>query len=394
MAQELNPTNPANQTDSGALQSRVPQFVGGERDPSTGNIIPGSAKAPSVPAPASPTTQLGSIDVPKAPSTAALLGGAAAGVALPYVGAQIGSKVGAGAGIGDAATSALGDTAKSVGLGSAIGPSLASGAVSPGISGVLGSGTATGSGTIWSANAPVGTVASESGFNSGLGSSLGGAAGAGIGTAIATGISGALSGKQLKEYLPQAAEAGIGSAIGFAIGNAILPGIGGFAGSFIGGLFCHAAGTLILMEDGTRRPIEALRQGDRVLLGGAVTWVGAVPATFMFRYRGTLVNGRHAVFEHGQWIRVHESALAEPIEDDALIPVYPVNTERHLLVTPEYVCADYAEVDDAEPGIARRMQLLRGNVERNRLLNDVDFILGAQWTDAEIARFKARAVAA
>lgn len=206
-------------------EQRAPQFVGGSTDPTTGNVLPASRSSiaqgsgtptltsptdPSAP-PQSSETRLGDMNAaPSKPSMGGALTKAALGAAVPYIGAQIGSQVGAGSGLGEAVS----------GLGSHVGNALGFGG--------------------GASQVPIGsTQAADTGMNlSGLtdlagASSLGGAVGAGLGTA-AVGI---LSGQQIKEWGPSA----VGSAVGFAIGNVLVPGIGGFvgsaAGSFLAGLF-------------------------------------------------------------------------------------------------------------------------------------------------------------
>ncbi len=328
-------------------ETRAPQFIGGASDPTTGNMIPasrsdaaqGTVKGNVVPEPAKPGTRLGTIgaDTPPAPN----LGKAALGVTAPYVGAQVGSQVGAGAGFGEAlegTISHLGEATKNL------------------ISG--------GSSTV-----PLGSTAPAAEFGTLAGSStLGGAAGAGIGTAVV----GALTGQKPKEYLPAAA----GSAVGFYIGTAVGGPIGGIAGSFLGSMFCHVAGTMIRMEDGSLKAIENLDFGDRALLGGAVIGAGKVMATDLYEYRGTVVNGRHAVFEDGKWLRVKDSAKAKAVDGGAV--VYPVVTEQHLLVCENYICADLAEMDE-DIGADGRLARLNAAKERNRRLLNVQFILDGGW---------------
>ena len=137
----------------------------------------------------------------------------------------------------------------------------------------------------------------------------------------------------------------------------MLPGIGGFIGSAIGSLFCHAAGTMIRMEDGTRKAIETLQMGDRVLLGGAVMGRGEVIVKDLYRYKGTIVNGRHAVLEDGKWIRVENSDLAVAFTTETTMKVYPIVTEHHLLVCESYICADLAEVDGDVGAVGRLKKL-------------------------------------
>jgi hypothetical protein len=367
MAQEL-PNNPntggqGNQS-SNYTEVRAPQFVGGNTNPTTGNIDPSSkSQAAVAPPPQQPTTQLANVDVPKAPSTAAEFGGLAASTALPWAGAQVGSQVGAGTSIGTALSTTASKLGGAVGLG---GSNASTAGSTLGIEGgaetgqVLGESVAGGAGK--AASEGIGGLTELAGT-----SALGGAAGAGIGAGISTAVTGALSGEQPKQYIVPALEATAGAAIGFAIGNVVLPGIGGFIGSAIGSMFCHAAGTMIRMEDGTLKDVEQLKIGDRVLLGGAVIGCGKVLAEDMFIYKGTLVNARHAVFEDGRWMRVIDSADAIYADVKAPVLVYPVVTENHLLVCEGYICADLAELDQ-DIGSVGRLAALNDNHERNTWL--------------------------
>lgn len=157
-----------------------------------------------------------------------------------------------------------------------------------------------------------------------------------------------------------------GAAIGASIGGPVGAVVGGAIG-FVGDLFCHAAGTRVRMENGSFKNIEDLEMGDRLLLGGAVIGQGKVYAADMYRYKGTLVNGRHAVFEDGRWVRVSESNEAEAVEAAEPTLVYPVVTENHLYVTEHYVCADLAEIDQ-DIGAVKRLEALNADEARNRAL--------------------------
>jgi hypothetical protein len=282
----------------------------------------------------------GNTDEPKVPSMSSMLAKTAGEAAGPYVGAtighSIGSAVGGGAELGEASKEVLSNVGK---------------VVSDPIREAAGK--------------PVSEVGSALGTDA-LGGTIGGAAGAGLGSAVV----GAVMGQQPKEYLPTAGA----SAVGFAIGNAILPGIGGFLGSAVGGLFCHAAGTMIRLEDGSLKAIEDLDFGDRVLLGGAIVGFGKVYASDLYSYRGTVVNGRHAVFEEGHWLRVQDSALATPLTGQSGL-VYPVVTENHLLVCEQYICADLAETDN-DIGSVGRLAILNADAERNKKLARAEISLG------------------
>jgi len=158
----------------------------------------------------------------------------------------------------------------------------------------------------------------------------------------------------------------IGGVAGAVVGNMILPGIGGILlGGALGSLMCHAAGTMIVMLDGSRKPVEALEIGDQVMLGGAVLGRGEVLAADLFKYKGTVVNGRHAVFEDGRWLRVEDSEAADAVDTGEPVRVYPLVTECHLLVCEQYICADFAETDDADMSASERIAKLNRDTERN-----------------------------
>jgi len=195
-------------------ESRTPQFVGGGIDTSTGNVTPISQndnKRPTASAstsafqaaqkltPQASTTRLGGMSAEPAPaksgSMASGLGGAAGG----YLGSSIGSSLAAGATMGEALGAIPGQIAADSGSF---------------LSGLTGSGTSAGSGTL---------------AGSSMASTLGGGVGAGLGTFAVDLLSG-------KDFGTAALHGGI-SAAAFAIGNMILPGIGGFVGSFLAGLF-------------------------------------------------------------------------------------------------------------------------------------------------------------
>ncbi|MEW6451911.1 MAG: hypothetical protein AB1490_14740 [Pseudomonadota bacterium] len=150
-----------------------------------------------------------------------------------------------------------------------------------------------------------------------------------------------------------------------SVGNAFSS-----AGHAIAHVFCHAAGTLIAMADGSTKPVEQLKMGDETLLGGQVLGRGEVIATDLYSYRGTTLNGRHAVFEDGRWVRVENSSLATLL-DVPPATVYPVVTANHLLVCEQYICADLAEMDE-DIGAAGRLAALNDDTERNAELRRME----------------------
>lgn len=109
-------------------------------------------------------------------------------------------------------------------------------------------------------------------------------------------------------------------------------------------IFCHYQDTQVIMEDGSRKTIQDIHQGDKVLDGGEVTFIGMWIPTFMFDYFGDIINGNHAVLEDSKWIRVKDSKHAKPVEIHEGL-VYPMITKNHRIVTTNGYYADYLEVD-------------------------------------------------
>ena len=298
----------------------------------------------------------------KAPSfgeTAKGLGAAA----LPVAGNIIGSSVGA--------NLALGST---FGTGVSQGVSRLAGSATGGLVGNTGGAATTAA--LGARGAAAGPAASSSVSKASSGSGIGGAAGAGLGAAAAT----LIMGGDVKEAAKVGGGTAAGTYIGSAIGSAV-PGIGtaigGFIGGTIGGIFCFAAGTQILMEDGTEtKLIEELVLGDRILGGGTILGRGEGFAETLYSYKNTLVTGSHAVFEDGKWIRVEESehAVEQDIPVDGFV-VYPLVTEAQLVVTPWFISADIMEViepDDVSYTNKQRIDIMNENEERNKALLDME----------------------
>lgn len=351
--------------------TRYPGFSSGGTD-SNGNVAPisrvanptatfsagtgetaGSPAAAAATSLAAQTYDIPKADIPQVPSMGDMavdLGKSAAGSAGTWAATQIGKNAGSaianGAGLGEGISAGASQLADRVSgwFGSESG-SVAGSAASSTTNGAV-------SNAMGNSAAAVGPLQSEAPMFSQTenwltsGSSIGGAAGAGLGTAVI----GMAMGQDPEEAVISGAGAGAGYYVGGAIGTAILPGaggmIGGLVGSTLGAMFCYVSGTLIRMQDGTTKAVEDLDIGDLILVGDMVVGTGKILATDLFRYRGETVNGSHAVFEDGRWIRVRDSAQAERIEVDGPVVVYPIVTENHLMVTASgIISADFAEVD-------------------------------------------------
>jgi hypothetical protein len=193
-------------------------------------------------------------------------------------------------------------------------------------------------------------------------------------------------GGQRKELSPDELQQVAGGSVGSMVGKQVVGAAhkeamkvvkaspSGWAkiGKRIGEFFCHAAGTMIRMEDGTLKAVETLTIGDRVFLGGAVVGRGETKTPGLFKYKGTVVNGRHAVFEDGGWLRVESTSGAVRVDGDLL--VYPIVTEHHLLVCEHYIAADFVEVEE-DVGADDRLRLLNADTERNSWLQNAEHAL-------------------
>lgn len=162
----------------------------------------------------------------------------------------------------------------------------------------------------------------------------------------------------------------VGSFLGTAVGKAqnriqkgVEKSLGGTAGSIakyiqpttaiasvgkkISKAFCFEGLTGIEMADGTVKPICEIDLDDMVR-GGMVESlrVSKVDSGSMFRYKGVLVTGMHAVKEGHQWIRVKDSAFAEPVPGPEI--VFSLVTSGHRLFSNGIEFADEHEHDNYE----------------------------------------------
>jgi hypothetical protein len=138
-------------------------------------------------------------------------------------------------------------------------------------------------------------------------------------------------------------------------------------------IFCFTAGTPIDMADNTTRPVEMLNIGDETYAGGAVYGVGKVLADNIHDYRGIQVEGHHAVFESGRWLRVKDSDRAHRINMPDPVVVYPVVTKNHLLVINGVIFADLCETDQGTSvSDDERLTLLNSQTSRNQVLKEIE----------------------
>jgi hypothetical protein len=319
----------------------------------TGNITP-TSQAPSAGLLSKSSGGSNEQSSGKEQSTAsALVGGA-----LPFVGSTVGqtagAAIGAGANLSQGLSSGLSSLANKVSFGTIGTAGNATNAALAGLGGKAGPATQQ-------------AVNAASATKLGSGANLGGAAGAGIGTFAAT----LLAGGDFKE----AAKAGAGSAVGTAIGTAVAGPVGGFIGGTIGSLFCFVKGTPILMNDGTLKMVEDIVLGDIILEGGAVMGIGEAYCNNIVEYKGIAMSGEHAIFENGVWMRAEESELSTIVEINGEYGiVYPLATQNHLVITPEFIAADILEIDNTEDGYTeeQRIDILNSMLDRNIKLTQIE----------------------
>jgi hypothetical protein len=170
-----------------------------------------------------------------------------------------------------------------------------------------------------------------------------------------------------------------GAELGAQIGS-IVPGIGNVIGAVVGGIVggivglfaCFEAGTPILMEDWTYKNVEDLRLGDMTMMGGMVMGCGQNYTNQLYSYKQTKLSGEHTVFEDGVWMKVSDSKHAELLDTDHLVVVYPIVTEKHILVTSTFVSADLVEVEDPHWELSQEQRLfaLNNAIERNNKITE------------------------
>lgn len=110
--------------------------------------------------------------------------------------------------------------------------------------------------------------------------------------------------------------------------------------------FCFAEGTPVQMKDGTTRPIETLRVGDRLADGEDYTptmvtarMVMSGEGVLFYDYKGVAVSGSHLVHHEGAWKMVEETGVA-PIPSRRSARVYCLNTTSNIIPVQSPLSAD------------------------------------------------------
>lgn len=138
-------------------------------------------------------------------------------------------------------------------------------------------------------------------------------------------------------------------------------------------VFCYGEGTMVKLSNGSFKPVEEVKLGDDLFLGGYVLGVGEMLAPEVYSYKGCVCTGNHAVYEDGVWLRVADSRLSTKLEGE-LVNVFPVACANHLLVTDTHVGCDVTEVDNYDLFTGdQRLEIMNRLTERNKLLDQLSF---------------------
>lgn len=108
---------------------------------------------------------------------------------------------------------------------------------------------------------------------------------------------------------------------------------------------CFLAGTMVTMEDGSKKAIETIDLGESVKIGGRIFACGKFLTNDLHDYHGIKVSGSHLVLENGKWIQVKDSADSNFISDE-VVTTYNFGTENRRLEIEGITFTDYFEIDE------------------------------------------------
>lgn len=169
------------------------------------------------------------------------------------------------------------------------------------------------------------------------------------------------------------------TASGAAIGYQIAGPPGAVVGSVIGNIVCFAKNTPILMDDGTYKPVQDLKLGDKTYLGGIVQARGEAFCTQIVEYKGIWTSPNHAIFTNNKWQRAKDIPQVKIY--DLMVPamVYPIVNENHILISNNgTVYADLVEhADSAGMSDSEKMIILNSAqyIEKTKKIEET-----IQWT--------------
>ena len=110
---------------------------------------------------------------------------------------------------------------------------------------------------------------------------------------------------------------------------------------------CFLAGTMVTMEDGSKKAIETIDLGESVKIGGRIFACGKFICDDLHDYHGIKVSGSHLVLENGKWIQVKDSADSNFISDE-VVTTYNFGTENRRLEIEGITFTDYFEIHEKE----------------------------------------------
>jgi len=108
---------------------------------------------------------------------------------------------------------------------------------------------------------------------------------------------------------------------------------------------CFLAGTMVTMEDGSKKSIETIDLGESVKIGGRIFACGKFLTNDLHDYHGIKVSGSHMVLENGNWIQVKDSPDSTFISDE-VVTTYNFGTENRRLEIEGITFTDYFEIDE------------------------------------------------
>jgi len=178
--------------------------------------------------------------------------------------------------------------------------------------------------------------------------------------------------------------AGTGASIGAAVCNGIGAVVGGVIGLVVGLFSCFSENTPVLMKDGSVKLIQDIYEGDEVAFGGKVTKVQRVfyPYT-MWYYRGAYMSGSHVIFDGETWMQVEDHPDAIQLEPGENV-IWPITCENHLLVTSDFISADF-QIADINGTDEQKIAYLNGWTVRNEQIKRVLEVVQATTQEVPVA---------
>jgi len=102
-------------------------------------------------------------------------------------------------------------------------------------------------------------------------------------------------------------------------------------------------GTKVKMLSGKWQPIETIKVGDILELGGKVLSIKQVTIGIVYKYKGELLREHQVILEGKKWIKVEKSKLAEKLSRISSMPFYQIVMENHKLMCRKFLATDSGE---------------------------------------------------